>query len=371
MARALRLPFWYSHYCLRAGISDNALESLAIIQFVAKQHVGYSFGENVKRYSPCLLEGIVFFLKALEDNGREVLRRGGRMGEKDIAEKALAEHNDVFADILNGFLFHGEQVVLPGELEDAGDRSQYKADGRLHELERDVSKRLRDGKVTLAMVGLEHQSKAERFMPVRVGSYDFQSYRAQLSGRNVGSVYPVATMVLYFGMKRWPYPRNLTGIIDMPERLRPFVSDYEMKNLFQVAFLEPEQVKWFRSDFRYVADYFVQKRLTGDYHPSTETIGHVDATLKLMSVLTDDTRFEEVITDLSERKGGVNMCDVLDRVENRGIEKGVKQGYNKAQRETAARMLALGKFSKEDIAAALGITVDAVDQIEQQEMMLT
>ena len=38
------------------------------------------------------------------------------MGEKDIAEKALAEHNDVFADILNGFLFHGEQVVLPDVL---------------------------------------------------------------------------------------------------------------------------------------------------------------------------------------------------------------------------------------------------------------
>lgn len=64
MARALRLPFRYSHYCLRAGISDNALESLAIIQFVAKQHVGCSFGENVKRYSPCLLEGIVFFFES-------------------------------------------------------------------------------------------------------------------------------------------------------------------------------------------------------------------------------------------------------------------------------------------------------------------
>ncbi|MGM9921833.1 MAG: transposase [Bhargavaea sp.] len=69
------------------------------------------------------------------------------------------------------------------------------------------------------------------------------------------------------------------------------------------------------------------------------------------------------------------MCDVLDRVENRGIEKGIEkgleEGYDKAQREAVVRMLRLGKFSREDIAAALGLTVDAVERIEQQEMSLT
>ena len=31
------------------------------------------------------------------------------MGEKDITEKILADYNDVFADIMNGLLFAGEQ----------------------------------------------------------------------------------------------------------------------------------------------------------------------------------------------------------------------------------------------------------------------
>ena len=65
------------------------------------------------------------------------------------------------------------------------------------------------------------------------------------------------------------------------------------------------------------------------------------------------------------------MRDVLDSVENKGKKKGMIQGYNKAQRENVVRMLDLGKFSREDIAAALGITVDAVEKIEQQEMNLT
>ena len=33
------------------------------------------------------------------------------MGEKDITEKILEDYNDVFADIINGLLFQGEQSV--------------------------------------------------------------------------------------------------------------------------------------------------------------------------------------------------------------------------------------------------------------------
>lgn len=40
-------------------------------------------------------------------------RKGEAMGEKDITEKILADYNDVFADIMNGLLFAGEQRILP------------------------------------------------------------------------------------------------------------------------------------------------------------------------------------------------------------------------------------------------------------------
>ena len=34
------------------------------------------------------------------------------MAQKDIAEKTLESYNDVFADILNVLLFHGEQFFI-------------------------------------------------------------------------------------------------------------------------------------------------------------------------------------------------------------------------------------------------------------------
>ncbi len=55
-----------------------------------------------------------------------------------------------------------------------------------------------------------------------------------------------------------------------------------------------------------------------------ETIKHVHELLELMSVLTDDRRFMDVCGVIE--KEDVNMCEVLDQIENRGIEQGIKQG---------------------------------------------
>ena len=63
------------------------------------------------------------------------------MGEKDIAEKILLAYNDVFSDIVNVLLFGGKEVILENDLEDQTTRTAYKADGKLHEIDRDVAKR--------------------------------------------------------------------------------------------------------------------------------------------------------------------------------------------------------------------------------------
>ncbi len=176
--------------------------------------------------------------------------------------------------------------------------------------------------------------------------------------------YPVITLVLYFGTKHWNYERSLLGVLDVPDKFRPYVSDYEMKNLYEIAFLTPEQVELFRSDFKYVADYFVQKRMNDDYHPSKETIEHVDATLKLMSVLTDDARFEEAIRELSG-KGGTSMCTVLDRIENKGREEGLLEG----RLESYAMLVQKGVLSVADAVKWSGLSVDELEKWIQQHQL--
>lgn len=105
------------------------------------------------------------------------------MGAKDITEKILADYEDVFADIINGVLFDGEQVVSENELENVKDKSQYKFDNRIHEQERDVCKRWIPHGIRFSLFGLEHETDTEPFMPMRIIGYNGASYRGQLTKR--------------------------------------------------------------------------------------------------------------------------------------------------------------------------------------------
>ena len=275
------------------------------------------------------------------------------MAGKDVAEKLLEAYNDVFADIVNGLLFDGETVVRPEELEDQAPRAIYKADGAIREIERDVAKRWVKGNIRIACVGIENQTDPDPDMPLRVYSYDGAEYRTQLLKENRKKPrYPVVTLVLYFGTDRhWDKPLTLHEALNVPERLRPFVSDVKI-NLFEIAWLSREQVSRFTSDFRIVADYFVQKRETGNYVPEPEKIRHVQAIMQLLSVMTRDHRFEEVYNE-SQREGGIeNMCQVLDRIEQRGMARGIDIGEKKKSREATLALYEMG-LRPEDIARAL------------------
>ena len=205
------------------------------------------------------------------------------MGEKDITEKILADYNDVFADIMNGLLFAGEQRILPEALENTSIHSQYKAeDEKVHELERDVAKYWKEKEVELAICGIENQSVVEKNMPFRVIGYDGTAYRSQLLEERK-KILPVVTIVLYFGTDRhWNSKKNIKSLMEIPEGLDKFVNDYSMQ-VFEIAWLTEEEIERFQSDFRIVANFFVKKRKNKDYIPDDPTeIKHVDEVLKLL-----------------------------------------------------------------------------------------
>ena len=131
---------------------------------------------------------------------------------------------------------------------------------------------------------------------------------------------------------------------EFPKEFEPYVNDYKI-NLFQIAYLTHEQVELFQSDFKVVADYFVQKQENGDYIPSSQDLTHVQETLQLLSIMTNDNRFEEAYnTNTDGQKGGPrNMCDVLDKVENRGIAKGIEKGKVEGEIEGKNQMALLVK----------------------------
>ena len=200
------------------------------------------------------------------------------------------------------------------------------------------------------MFGLENQTKPEKRMPLRVFGYDGTEYVKQAKKENNKEVlYPVITLVLYFGYNsRWNQPKSLFELLEIDERIKPYVNDFKI-NLFEIAYLDREKIDMFKSDFWILADYLYQMRVNKDYVAGDTVIEHVDELLMLMSAMTKDYRFEETINEV-KGKENLTMCEVLDRVEARGIEKGREEGIKEGAVQVLISLVKDGILSISDAA---------------------
>ena len=199
-------------------------------------------------------------------------------------------------------------------------------------------------------------TKIENKMPVRIFGYEGASYRGQHDKK---TIVPVITMVLYYGTDRkWTVPTNIKSLIKVPDGLDKYVNDVKA-NVFEIAWLTDEQISKFKSDFKIVANFFVNKRKNKDYILDDKTtIKHVDEILKFLSVMTGDNRYEELLAD---KEGVSNMCDVAQRLEDRGIQIGIEKGRAEERAKCNQMIYSLvedNSISMEKGAEKLGISVE-------------
>lgn len=307
------------------------------------------------------------------------------MGNKDVLEKRLEEYAEVFADIVNVLLFGGKRLIDPKDVYEKTPRSVYKSNGKLYNQERDVVKYWLVGGVMYALLGMENQTDVHAYMPLRTIGYDGADYRQQFSDfeqaykkylkeaaanpdREVvfspPPMYPVITLVLYFGGRKWDAPDSLKKCFTVIPELEPYVPEYKL-NLFQIAFLEDETIAKFESDFRYVAELVKQNRLIKERKLdrltlSPKEIVHAEATLDLLFELTGDRRFQDAAARL--KKGDREaMFETFDIYEQRGEQRGEKRGVGKGRDESLliARAIKDKGGSAEDIVRALEENIKA------------
>ena len=92
--------------------------------------------------------------------------------------------------------------------------------------------------------------------------------------------------------------------------------------MFEISWLTEEQVKLFRSDFRAVAEFFTQVRKNNEYKPTAIELKHVDEVLKLLAVFGEADKFAEFVSS-KKSKEVKTMCEAIDKIEERGVEKGI------------------------------------------------
>ena len=357
------------------------------------------------------------------------------MAEKDTSARTVEEYNDVFADIINGIVFDGKQVVVPEDLIDVESRSGFHSDsGELRDQDRDIVKRWRKMPVDFVLFGLENQEAPDPDMLYRGISYDGASYRMQLheyeakkpeSAAPADDVqpvtesqaapeangdadcgqsciepadtaadaterkeldtenaddaaankpiaikrhrirYPVVTFVLYLGIdRRWTPKRSIHEVFDLDPRLKPFVPNYHI-NVIEVAWLEPEVIDKFQSDFKALARYLRNKRINRemgreeviDLGDEPLTITHASAFLDFIRARTEGIHNVEELLHYPTK--GVSTMNFLQKAYQEKIEEGIKigekQGREQERVSSLRNLMAKLRMTAEQAMDTLGI----------------
>lgn len=278
------------------------------------------------------------------------------MAEKDKTEKVLEDYNDVFADIYNTLLF-SEPYLKEAGLTAGPTESIYKTEmGEAAEQRRDVLKHYGKAEFVICSMGIENQSTIDRTMPIRIMGYDYATYRAQLSQEQ--KPVPVITIVLNFSNARWNGAKSLHEMFDIPEKLKPFVQNYQIW-VFDIAFLDDEVIECFTSDFKAVAKFFKARRLglTEIFLDDKISLEHVEAVLHLFEAFTGDNRYwysEELVSKV--KKGGmISMCDLAESIEQKGIKLG--------ELKMLKRLIDNKVISEEEAAGQMNVSVEELTEL--------
>lgn len=197
------------------------------------------------------------------------------MAEKDYTINRLIRKKSYFADLINGGVFEGEQIVREEDLELVPDQSgmiyiDRKGKKRTLQRYRDVVMKTSFGTYFVIMA-CETQDKVHYAMPVRTMIYDSLNYLEQLqdmeeehkkrgdlkdSGEFLSGItkddrlVPVISVVLFLG-NDWDGNKSLYDLIGMNdqkfdmERIRKYLPDYPV-NLIQANRIE--DVERFKTD---------------------------------------------------------------------------------------------------------------------------
>jgi hypothetical protein len=172
-----------------------------------------------------------------------------KMPKPDVALKDYFKDLKKFADLFNTTVFKNT-VILPEDLKETSDSyaDSIKRNGELKTIlrQRDLIYKAGLG-VYFVILGVENQDKIHYAMPVRKMIMDSLGYLAEckkkgvtkdskdwnadeyLSGIKKGTTLtPIITIIFYTGEKEWDGPRSLHDMLDLDDRMKPYVPDYPL-----------------------------------------------------------------------------------------------------------------------------------------------
>ncbi len=286
------------------------------------------------------------------------------MAKDDTALKIWLSNKERFADLFNGTMFKGKQVVKPEDLELIKGESVAVIENKNENGKDKAVQRYRDITMrwnrmcNLMILACENQGAVNYGMPVRVMTYDGLTYTDQIReyeyeinrGREskIDIYYseklkeklliPTFTIIFYYGEKEWDGPKevyDMFGIMEHKSKriIKKFVPNYKLN------IVETRKIKdfsKFKSDLQIVLNMLNYRKdrvkLRNYMEKNKEYFNHInrDALAALGLLLNAKKKVDEMLKSEEEE---FNMCKALDDIYNDGLEKGISQGISQGREE--------------------------------------
>lgn len=275
----------------------------------------------------------------------------------DTVLKNYWNDNEHFADLFNAVLFGGEPLITPDELEDIDTEAAFILEHRNYaesiRTSRDsikVCKKSLTFGAELTMLGLESQEHIHYAMSMRVMGYDYGTYRKQYDSnaakyqsaagltedeylsrmKKTDKFTPVITVVVYYGEKAWDASTTLHGMLDIPDKIKPFVNDYK------VLLVEARKNNLILHNMNNLALFNMLKIILDESMPKNETKNKVieyaqKHNVSKTVVMTIAGATNSSIDYNAFEKGDGNMCTLFDQIAKENEAKGEAIGAAKGE----------------------------------------
>lgn len=279
--------------------------------------------------------------------------KGGKMGEKDIRLKVYFDDAERYADLWNGSVFQGKQIVKAENLESISPALDVADEVGAEEMLRDVVMKQSLAGQNYALWTVENQEHIDYGMPVRIMRQEALAYTEQVRRKqkenakgklNKGGEYlyklkkgdkihPMSTLVVYWGKEEWDGPKSLHDMIDWgteSEEIQNLVPQYPI-HFFDLSKVEhPEYFKTELRPFLELYKYRDDKEAFIDYLKYSEECSKMDN--ESWDVLAKVTNSPKLINKLKnkveESKEEGKVCRALQEFYNDGIAEGKKTGIS-------------------------------------------
>lgn len=269
------------------------------------------------------------------------------MGQRDLAQNDYLNDKTRFADMCNGILFQGKEVVRPEELQEA-DTSIIYYDGK-EQLKKIIPDKMCIWRgVLISVLGLEAQTKVDYGMVLRNMKADALSYQKQWIEKEKeyrrkgilkeGEIFswsepgkesrlvPVIMIVVYFGTdKAWDGARCLYDMLDFDKELEPYITNYKL-NIFD--YHDYDDFSFFKTENRLVFETLScsdnKKEMKAFLISKAEEYDKLDMDTKML--ICDLIGLKNNIKVKEKIKGGAKMCKAIREWEEEAVERGIEQG---------------------------------------------